>query len=413
MSRNATGRNSAHKIESTSAPPRNTRPRNRRALITAAAAELFHRRGYAQVSMSDIAEAVGVRSSALYRHFAGKQHLLTEVVLDEMRPLRAGAEHLAVSDVDRVVAELATQALDHRQLGVLWQREARHLPAAQRETLREELRGVARALERVARCRRPELSREDAWFRAWCLFSVLTSPSYHRAELPRGQFEHLLRAMLAVVLDQPPRRFTRPDERAEAQRHAAVPPRASRRRLVLSAATRLFSECGYTQVTIEDVGAAAGMSGPSLYNYFASKQELLNTVIMRGSAWLEVELERTLARHADPADALRALQHTYTDFAFDHGRFIDILVSEVHHLPDEQRHRARQTQHAYVAEWVGLLCEARSGLDAARARVLVQAALTLANDLARTGSARHLAALESTAAALMLDSVLEDPIALW
>ncbi|PKW15780.1 TetR/AcrR family transcriptional regulator [Saccharopolyspora spinosa] len=385
-------------------PARNTRPRNRRALITAAAADLFYRLGYARVGMSDIAEAVGVGSSALYRHFAGKQQLLTRVVLDELHPFSSIAAQVADRDLDEVVAQLAAAALDHRQLGVLWQREARHLPEDQRDVLREELRGVASGLAEVARAFRPELTGEDARFRAWCMFSVLTSPSYHQVDLPRREFEQLLRATVVVIGTQPPQRFA--DHRAaySDQRSALFAGRASRRRLLLSAAMRLFSDAGYTEVTTEDVGAAAGIAGPSLYNYFASKQELLGTVITRGNAWLEVELERILANTPAADDALRELLRSYITFAFDHGRFIDILVSEVNHLPDAERHRARQTQHAYVAEWVGLLCEARPELDPVRSRILVQAALTAANDMARTGSVRDVDALSRIGSALMLDT---------
>ncbi|MEU6267820.1 TetR/AcrR family transcriptional regulator [Saccharopolyspora shandongensis] len=391
----------------TNPPARNTRPRNRRALITAAAADLFYRLGYARVGMSDIAEAVGVGSSALYRHFAGKQQLLTRVVLDELQPFNAIAAQVADRDLDDVVAQLATAALDHRQLGVLWQREARHLPAEQRDALREELRGVATGLAEVARAFRPELTGEDARFRAWCMFSVLTSPSYHQVDLSRRQFEQLLRAMVVVIGSQPPQRFADRHEPDADQRAALFAGRASRRRLLLAAAMRLFSDAGYTEVTTEDVGAAAGIAGPSLYNYFASKQELLGAVITRGNAWLEVELERTLASTPAADDALRELLGSYIGFAFDHGRFIDILVSEVNHLPDAERHRARQTQHAYVAEWVGLLCEARPGLDPVRARILVQAALTVANDMVRTGSVRDVEALSRIGSALMLSTPVE------
>ncbi|MGW5646625.1 TetR/AcrR family transcriptional regulator [Saccharopolyspora sp. NPDC003752] len=393
--------------EVTNPPARNTRPRNRRALITAAAADLFYRLGYARVGMSDIAEAVGVGSSALYRHFAGKQQLLTRVVLDELQPFNAIAAQVADRDLDDVVAQLAAAALDHRQLGVLWQREARHLPAGQRDVLREELRGVATGLAEVARAFRPELTGEDARFRAWCMFSVLTSPSYHQVDLPRRQFEQLLRAMVVVIGTQPPQRFADHHEPDADQRAALFAGRASRRRLLLAAAMRLFSDAGYTEVTTEDVGAAAGIAGPSLYNYFASKQELLGAVITRGNAWLEVELERTLASTPAADDALRELLSSYIGFAFDHGRFIDILVSEVNHLPDAERHRARQTQHAYVAEWVGLLCEARPGVDPVRARILVQAALTVANDMVRTGSVRDVDALSRIGSALMLDTPVE------
>ncbi|MDI2029174.1 TetR/AcrR family transcriptional regulator [Saccharopolyspora sp. TS4A08] len=387
-----------------SPPARNTRPRNRRAMITAAAAELFFRDGFDQVGMSDIAEAVGVGSSALYRHFAGKQQLLTHVVLDELRPfVEITAE---AGDVDEVVGKLAATALDHRQLGVLWQRESRRLPEERRDVLRGELREVARGLTRLARAFRPELTDADARFRAWCMFSVLTSPSYHQVQLSRRDFEQLLRAMVMIIGNRPPQELAaRPDAQPEQVERFAG--RASRRRLLLVAASRLFAEAGYGKVTTEDVGAAAGIAGPSLYNYFASKQELLSAVITRGNAWLEVDLERTLATKSDPAEALRALLRSYIRFAFDHGGFIDILVSEVGHLPAEERHRARQTQHSYVAEWVGLLCEARPELDPVRSRILVQAALTAANDMARTGPIRDARAVLRLGTALMLDTPVD------
>lgn len=382
-------------------PARNTRPRNRRSMITSAAADLFYRLGYDGVAMSDIAEAVGVGSSALYRHFKGKQELLTQLVLDHLQPFTEITGEIV--DVDETVGGLAAAALDHRQLGVLWQRETRHLPEEMRETLRDELRGVASGLAALVRALNPGVSEADARFRAWCTFSVLTSPSYHQVELPRRDFEQLLRDMVVVIGTQPPhdlvaRRTAGPDQLS------LFAGRASRRRLLLAAATRLFSDAGYSKVTTEDVGAAAGIAGPSLYNHFASKQELLSAVITRGNAWLEVELERTLASTPEPAEALRELLRSYIGFAFDHGGFIDILVSEVNHLPDEERHRARQTQRAYVAEWVGLLCEARPAVDEVRSRVLVQAALTAANDMARTGPVRDHRALRRLGSALMLDT---------
>src|SRR5690606_41423802 len=106
--------------------------------------------------------------------------------------------------------------------------------------------------------------------RAWGLFSALTSPSCHQVGLPRKRFGELLRAMVVAVGQQPPHRFTeQPGERGGEFRAGLFASRASRRRLLLSAATRLFSERGYTRVTTEDVGAAAGIAGPSLYNYFS------------------------------------------------------------------------------------------------------------------------------------------------
>lgn len=374
------------------------RPPNRRALITSAASELFYRRGYSRVGMSEIAEAVGIGPSALYRHFSGKQELLTRVVLDQLEPFQMTLRtELGDGDLDPLVRKLAAVALDNRQLGVLWQRESRNLPTEARNELKEQLRVVATRLARLAQAFRPDLTDHAARFRAWCLFSVLTSPSYHRVDLPRGQFEEVLGNMLVAVSAQPP-----PDTSAGTQRvPVTLDHQASRRRLLLSAATRLFAEYGYAAVTMEDIGAAVGISGPSVYNHFASKRELLDAVITRGTSWLEMELERTLATAATVRDALDALLRTYVGFAESHRGFVDLLISEVDHLPTLQRHRVRQIQHEFVSEWVELLRVQRRELDRPTGRVLVQAALTLANDMVRTGTIRDPAAVRDVCGTLL------------
>jgi len=63
-------------------PTRGTRPANRRGLILAAVTELFAERGYEHDSTGDVAEAVAVGPSALYRHVSGKEQLLADVIAD-------------------------------------------------------------------------------------------------------------------------------------------------------------------------------------------------------------------------------------------------------------------------------------------------------------------------------------------
>ena len=46
-----------------------TRPRDRRELIRSTAGELFLERGYHNVSVSDVAEALDIAPSALYHHY--------------------------------------------------------------------------------------------------------------------------------------------------------------------------------------------------------------------------------------------------------------------------------------------------------------------------------------------------------
>ena len=44
--------------------------------------ELFAKRGFSGVSVRDIAKEVGVRESALYKHFKNKQDILDQIILE-------------------------------------------------------------------------------------------------------------------------------------------------------------------------------------------------------------------------------------------------------------------------------------------------------------------------------------------
>ena len=58
-----------------------------RATIRREACRLFAERGYAAVSMRDLADAVGVRQSGLYNHFKSKQALLVGLMTSHMETL--------------------------------------------------------------------------------------------------------------------------------------------------------------------------------------------------------------------------------------------------------------------------------------------------------------------------------------
>ncbi len=48
-----------------------------------------------------------------------------------------------------------------------------------------------------------------------------------------------------------------------------------RRKLLLEAAADLFARQGFHAVGIDDIGAAAGVSGPAVYRHFQNKDAIL------------------------------------------------------------------------------------------------------------------------------------------
>lgn len=133
---------------------------------------------------------------------------------------------------------------------------------------------------------------------------------------------------------------------------------------------------------MEDIGAAVGISGPSVYNHFPAKSDILVAAMFRGDEWLQVEMNRAFAHATDARDGLQRLLTSYSEFAFESPELIELLVAESMHLPDTDRHRARAAQHSYIAEWVYLTTQIHPTWDPVAARIRVQATQTMMNDIA-------------------------------
>ncbi|GAB3382854.1 TetR/AcrR family transcriptional regulator [Amycolatopsis echigonensis] len=368
------------------APAAGKRPRNRRALIVAAASDLFARDGYDQTTMSDIAAAVAIGPSAVYRHFPGKQQLLAEVVTAGLEPAQQLVDALDLRDRAAALPRLAALTLDQRHLGVLWQREARHLADDDRVRLRTQLRGIGHVLAERVQAVRPALGPAAADLLSWSMIAVLSSPGFHRIELPRPRHDRLLADLLATVLDtDPPAAFTTAPPAPPA---AGLTP-ASRREALLNQAVRMFAAHGYREVGVEDIGAAVGISGPSVYNHYPSKLDMLTTAFHRGTAALFTDVAAAYTTAASAEDALRTLIRSYVAFGRAHHDLLGLLVTEISHLPADERERRRQAQRDYLAEWTHLLRQVHPGLDATAARLRVDAAIDVVNSAVRTPHLRR------------------------
>lgn len=378
---------------------RTPRPRDRKAQIITAAADLFYRYGYHNVSTEQIAQAVGITAGALYRHFTSKQDLLAHAVIDAFERATVLVEQGAPDSLAAMVDGLAATAGARRDLGGLWNRETRHLDDERRARMRGRFFAFLAYFTEQLHLARPELSAADADLLSWCALGVLTSPSYHGTEVDEARLVDLLRRMTLAVCTAPlaatdsatdsatdAATDTATDTAARPEVATGVAPR-SRRESILTAAARLFHRRGYQSVSMDDIGAVVGITSTGVYKYFDSKVGLLSATIARAATALQLGLGQALATASTPAQALDNALAAYVDFAMVHYDLVGILVSEVMNLPEPERHTVRRAQHDYVAEWVRLLRDSRPELGERDALFLVHATLTVVNDATRT---RHL-----------------------
>lgn len=95
-------------------PLRADAARNRKALLAVAADE-FAERGL-ETSVADIARRAGVGKGTVFRHFASKDELIAEIVLDRITELNAVGERLlAAADPGAALLEFLTVAARQRQ----------------------------------------------------------------------------------------------------------------------------------------------------------------------------------------------------------------------------------------------------------------------------------------------------------
>jgi len=153
----------------------------------------------------------------------------------------------------------------------------------------------------------------------------------------------------------------------------------SRREQIVATAAELFAARGFHGVSVADLGAACGISGPALYKHFASKDAVLAEMLVSISQeLLSVGRERVDAA-SDPASAVAGLVDWHVDFALRHRPLIVVQDRDWQSLPREAREQVRSLQREYVDLWAGQLRLVHDDLVPDRARAMAHAAFGLIN----------------------------------
>ncbi|MEG3616554.1 helix-turn-helix domain-containing protein [Isoptericola haloaureus] len=184
------------------APPRRRRDQLARAGIT-----MFARRGYHDVTIEEIAAAVGLTPSGVYRHFSGKSEILraacerAAVALDE-----AAEDALRYTEPRQALRLLATAyigfAVDDRGLMEVYTADVGALDAEDQRRLRRLQRAhVDDWVELLGRVR-PELDARERRFLVHAGFNVVADLSVALRHAPaadaKGWIEPVLEATLGV-----------------------------------------------------------------------------------------------------------------------------------------------------------------------------------------------------------------------
>lgn len=156
----------------------------------------------------------------------------------------------------------------------------------------------------------------------------------------------------------------------------------ARRRRILELALRIAEAEGWEAVTTRRLADGIDFSQPVLYQHFSGREDVIRTVTLEGFANLEQRVH-TLDSAIGDRLGLKAVCHTYLDFAREHPRLYDAMFTNPTPLPfaDDQtppeltgafnaltKHVARQAPHiddaAAAAELLWACCHGLATLQA-------------------------------------------------
>jgi AcrR family transcriptional regulator len=132
-------------------------------------------------------------------------------------------------------------------------------------------------------------------------------------------------------------------------------------------------------VSIDDIGAAVGISGPALYRHFRSKDAMLGEMLTSISEFLLTGGQRTLDTTEDADRALPELIRFQVDFALDNPALITVQERSLGILTDPDRRRVRGMQRRYVEIWVRTIQAMVPGVTEPGARAAAHAVFGLIN----------------------------------
>lgn len=167
---------------------------------------LFNKRGYRQTSMEDIATALDIPVSSIYRYFPGKADMLAasfrraadRVSADLSRVLATSPEPPCA--LRRLISEYVARSFERPELAYLYYTERINLPTSDQTVLRHIQRSTVDSWSGLLRSVRPEISRGQAGFAVHAAFALVVDLGrlvhYDNTEHAQASVRHLMEVTL-------------------------------------------------------------------------------------------------------------------------------------------------------------------------------------------------------------------------
>jgi AcrR family transcriptional regulator len=151
--------------------------------------------------------------------------------------------------------------------------------------------------------------------------------------------------------------------------------RPHRRDQILAAAMDLFHAKGYHATGMDEIGAAAGITGPGIYRHFKSKEQILATGVRRSVTEALDNARSIVESTSTPREALEGLIANFVEGLLANRSLSAVIMRERHALSPTTRRSVERAERLHVEEWVHILSQLRPDLTDGESRMMVHAGL--------------------------------------
>jgi len=147
-----------------------------------------------------------------------------------------------------------------------------------------------------------------------------------------------------------------------------------RERVILDAAAAAFYEKGFHGVGVDELGKRAGLTGPTLYRYFSSKDEILAALFNEA---MDELVSATALVHDDPmTDLARVIRH-HVGYAVSQRQLVNVYQREDRSLTGSWRRHFNHRRKQYVIRWEAIVARCAPGAQPGEVAALTQSILGL------------------------------------
>ena len=187
---------------------------------------------------------------------------------------------------------------------------------------------------------------------------------------------------------------------------AALP----RRQQLLSIAGQMFSRRGFAGTGVDEIGEAAGITGPALYRHFANKQAILDAMIVESMDRLLKSVQGIAVSEAEPSKWLDELIEVRMDFSFGPDRYVFVVRrNEQDSISKSALRKLAAMEEIYWADWLRVMAPLRPGVSTSVLRRAIYAVHVFMGYLALEEHLDDISEVRAHMAAMVRAALFADP----